>query len=106
MNRELIVVSTECKPCTAIGKNLKFVIPKNQFRPHIPCPEPNQEKQIDFRGPIYDEKDHEVYFLAAIYRFSKIPTASIFNKANGPFQVKNFCNKKNIDTIEALVNDH
>ena len=43
MHRELIVKSTECKPCTAIGKNLKSVIPAKQFTPHIPCVEPNQE---------------------------------------------------------------
>ena len=48
MNRELIVKATECKPCTAIGKNLKSVIPATQFGPHIPCVEPNQENQIDF----------------------------------------------------------
>ena len=48
MNRELIVKATECKPCTAIGKNLKSVITATQFGPHIPCVEPNQENQIDF----------------------------------------------------------
>ena len=42
MHRELIVESTECKPCTAIGKNLKSVIPAKQFTPHIPRVEPNQ----------------------------------------------------------------
>ena len=59
MNRGLIVKSTECKPCTAIGKNLKSVIPAKQFQPHIPCAEPNQEIQIDFGEPIVDEKENE-----------------------------------------------
>ena len=71
MNRELIVKATECKPCTAIGENLKSVTPAKEFRPHIPCVEPNQEMQMDFVGPIFDEKGAEVYFLTAIYRFSK-----------------------------------
>ena len=135
MHRELIVKSTECKPCTVIGKNLKSIIPANHFAPHLPCVEPNQEIQIDFGGPFFDEKGTEVYFLAAIDRFSKYPTAYIYDKANGPnvlkfldmyvenhgiprsvrldqakcligHQVKTFCNKNNIDIIEAPVNDH
>ena len=132
MHRELIVKATECKPCTVIGKNLKSVIPAKQFNPHIPFVEPNKEIQIDFGGPISDEKGNEVYFLAAIDRFSKYPTAYIYDKANGPNvlkfldiyieihgirssirldqakclvgnQVKIFCNKNNIDIIEAPV---
>ena len=135
MHRELIVKATECKPCTVIGKNLKSVIPAKQFTPHIPCVEPNQENQIDFEGPIFDEKNKEVYFLAAIDRFPKYPTAYMYEKANGPnvlkfldmyiathgiprsirldqakcligHQVKTFCNKNNIEIIEAPVNDH
>ena len=43
LNCELIVKSRECKPGTAIGKNLKSVIPAKQFQPHIRCAEPNQE---------------------------------------------------------------
>ena len=126
MHRELIVKSTECKPCTAIGKNLTSVIPAKQFTPHIPCVEPNKKIQIDFGGPISDEKGNEVYFLAAIDRFSKYPTAYIYDKATGPNvlkfldmyiethgiprsirldqakclvgnQVKTFCNKNNIE---------
>ena len=50
INRELIVKSTDCKPCTAIDKNLLSVIPSKEIHPHIPCAESNQEKHIDFRG--------------------------------------------------------
>ena len=84
IHRELIVKATECKPCTVIGKNLKSFIPAKEFNPHIPCVEPNQEIQIDFGGPIFDERGNEVYFLAEIDRFSKYPTACIYEKANGP----------------------
>ena len=66
MNRELIVKSTECKPCTAIDKNLKSVIPDKQFQPHTPCVEPNQKIQIGFRKPIFDEWRNDVNFIAAI----------------------------------------
>ena len=135
INREIIVKATECKPCTAIGKNLKSVIPAKQFKPHIPCVDPNQELQIVFVGPFFDEKGNEVYFLTAIDRFSKYPNACIYEKANGPNdlefldmyienhgvprsirlyqakclignQVKTFCNKNNIQIFEAPVNDH
>ena len=63
-----------------IDKNLKSVILAEQFQPHIPCVEPNQEIQIDFGGPIFDEKGNEVYFLAAVDRFPKYTTACIYDK--------------------------
>ena len=88
MHRQLIIKATECKPCTMIGKNLKPVIPAKQFNHHTPCFEPNQEIQIDFGGPIFDEKGNQVYFLAAIDHFSKYPTAYIYDKANGPNFIK------------------
>ena len=135
MHRELIVKATECKPCNVIGKNLISVILAKKFHPHIPCVEPNQETQIDFGGPIFDEKGNEIYFFAAFDRFSKYPTACIYHKANGPNvlkfsdmyienhgiprsirldqakclvgnQVKTSCNKNNIAIIEAPVKDH
>ena len=82
MNRELKVKSTECKPSTAIGKNLKSVIPAKQFRLLVPCFEPNQEIQINF-GDHFSMKRGK-NFLAAIDRFSKYPTACIYEKANEP----------------------
>ena len=60
MNRELIIKATECKPCTVIVKNLKSVIPAKQILPHVPCVEPNEEIQIDFGGPIFDENGNEI----------------------------------------------
>ena len=57
MNRDLLVKAIECKSCTAIGKNLKSVIPAKQFKAHTPCIVPNQEIQIDFAGPINNEKE-------------------------------------------------
>ena len=71
MHLELVVKSTECKPCTVIGKNLESVIHAKNFHPHVPCVEPNQEIQIDFACPNFDEKGNEIYSLAAIDRFSK-----------------------------------
>ena len=82
MNRDLLVKAIECKPCTAIGKNLKSVIPAKQFQAHTPCMVPNQEIQIDFAGPIINEKEHEIYILTCIDRFSKYPSAEVFENAN------------------------
>ena len=61
MNRELIGKATECKPCTAIGKNLISVFPAQQFIPHIPCVEPNQALQIDFGGYLWRKRCWNIF---------------------------------------------
>ena len=135
MNRDQLVKAIECKSRTAIGKILKSVIPAKQFQAHTPCIVPNQEIQIDFAGPIINEKEHEIYILTCIDRFSKYPSAEIFENANASNvinvldnyihahgvprslridqarclignQVKNFCTKNNITLIPAPANDH
>ena len=70
MNRDLLVRAIECKPCTAIGKNLKPTISAKQFQAHKPCI--NQEIQIDFAGPIINEKKNEIYILTCIVHFLNI----------------------------------
>ena len=135
MNRDLLVKAIECKSCTAIGKNLKSVIPAKQFKAHTPCIVPNQEIQIDFAGPINNEKEHEMYILTCIDRSSKYPSSELVDNANAPNvvkfldnyiqihgvprslridqahclignQVKKFCMKNNITLIPAPANDH
>ena len=135
MNRYLLVRAIECKTCTAIGKNSKSIIPAKQFQVHKPCIVPNQEIQIDFAGPINNEKGHEIYILTCIDRFSKYPSAEIFDKANANKiikfldnyvkihgvprslridqarclignQVKKRCTKNKIILIPAPANDH
>ena len=49
----------------------------------INCSEPNEEIQINFGGPITNEKDQDIHFLACTDRFSKYPTVEKFEKANG-----------------------
>ena len=90
--------------------------------------------QIDF-GPIFAENGNEIYFLAAIYRFSEFPIACIDETVKRPnvlkfldkyietqgiarsirlnpskylvlHQVKTFCNRNDIEIIEAHVSDH
>ena len=135
MHREILNKAATCKPCTDIGKNLKSVIPASKWKPLLPCTEPNEEIQIDFGGPITNEKDQDIYFLACIDRFSKYPSVEVVDKANGPnvikfledyiqingvprnirldqarcligYKVKNFCKQNNINIITAPANDH
>ena len=99
------------------------------------CKVPNEEVQIDFGGPIYNEKNQEVYFLACIDRFSKFLSSEVFDRANADNilkclqeyvllygipssirldqarcqtvqQIKAFCNQNNKQLIEAPIHDH
>ena len=99
------------------------------------CKELNEEIQIDFGGPITNEKNQDIYFLACIDCFSKFPTVEVFEKANEPNvlkflddyihihdiprnirldqarclignKVKFFCKQHNINILTAPANDH
>ena len=72
MNLDLLVKAIECKSCTTIGKNLKSVIPAKHFKAPTPCIVPNQEIQIDFAGPINNEKDCKIYILNVLIDFENI----------------------------------
>ena len=132
MHREILDKAAQCNPCT---KNLKPVVPASKWKPLLNCSEPNEEIQIDFGGPITNEKDQDIHFLACIDGFSKYPTVEVFEKGNGPnvikfldeyihihgvprnirldqarcligYEVKNFCKQHNINIITAPANDH
>ena len=134
MHREILAKTSDCVPCTDIGKNLKPIIPKSKWFPHKACQEPNEEIQIDFGGPILNDQDKDIYFLTCIDRYLKYPTVRIFEKANGANvvkflrdyaythgiprtirldqatclvgkQVTNYCNENN-NIIDAPVGDH
>ena len=135
MHRDIITKTTKCNPCVNIGKNLKSIIPANKWATLNLCKVPNQEIQIDFGGPIYNEKNQEIYFLKCIDRFSNFPTAEVFDRANADNilkflqeyvllhgitrtirldqarcqtgqQIKTFCSQNNIQVIEAPIHDH
>ena len=56
MHREILNKAATCSPCTDFGKNLKPVVPASKWKPLLNCSEPNEEIQIDFGGPITNEK--------------------------------------------------
>ena len=99
------------------------------------CKVPNEEFQIGFGGPIYSEINQKVYFLSCIDRFSKFPTAEVFDRANADnilkflqeyvllhgiprsygldqarcqtrHQIKALCSQNDIQLIEASIPDH
>ena len=84
MHREILIRTTQCEPCTKIGKNLTPVISASKLLPLRNCSETNEEIQLDFDGPITSENDQDIYLLASVDRFSKDPTVEIFDKANVP----------------------
>ena len=71
------------------GKNLK---PVKNFHTAQPLPNltgPNQELQLDFAGPILDDKSLKIFLLVAIDRFSKFPSVLI-TKTTGAKKVTKF----------------
>ena len=130
MHREIFSKTSDCVPCTDLGKNLKPIIPKSKWHPHKACQEPKEEIQIDFGGPIINDQDKDIYFLTCIDCYSKYPKVRTFEKANGANvvkilrdyaythgiprtirldqatcldgkQVTNYCNEININIIDA-----
>ena len=81
-HRDIISKPAKCNPCVKFGKNLKSIIPASKWAALKLCKVPIEEIQIDFGRNIYNEKTQEVYFLACIDRFSKFPTAEVFDRAN------------------------
>ena len=135
MHRDIITKTAKCNPCVKIGKILKSITPANKWAPLRLCRVPNEAIQTDFGGPICNEKNQEIYFLACIDRFSKFPTAEVFDRANADNilkflqeyvllhgitrsirldqsrcqtgqQIKAFCSQNNIQLIEAPIHDH
>ena len=72
MHRDIATKTAKCNPCVKIGKNLKPIIPANKWEPIKLCKIPNEEKfqiQIDFGGPIYNEKIKRFIFLHVLIDF-------------------------------------
>ena len=77
LNRQIVGTCEKCRECTLYGKNLKPVktFHTAQSLPHLTGP--NQELQLDFAGPILDDKGVKIFLLVDIDRFSKFPSGLI-----------------------------
>ena len=89
LNRQIVDTCEKCRECTLYGKNLK---PVKTFHTAQTLPQltgPNQELQLDFAGPILDDKGVKIFLLVAIDRFSKFPSVLI-TKTTGAKKVTKF----------------
>ena len=77
MYREMQEKSEICPSCRTAGKNLKPQLPGAEINRLEILPDPNQETQLDFAGPINSKTRGDVYILIAVDCFSKWPTAQI-----------------------------
>ena len=76
-NRQIVDTYEKCREGTLYGKILK---PAKTFHTAQTLPNlsgPNQELQLDFAGPILDDKGSKIFLLVAIDRFSKFPSVLI-----------------------------
>ena len=89
MNRQIIDTCEKCRECTLFGKNLKSASTFNTAQPLLVLSGPNQELQLDFAGPILDEKRAKIFLLVAIDRFSKFLSVLI-SKTTGAQKVTKF----------------
>ena len=56
IHRDIVALAQRCKQCTRTGKNLKPIIRKNKYTKLPPLSEPNEEIQMDFAGPLTNNK--------------------------------------------------
>ena len=135
MHRDIISKTAKCNPCVKIGKNLKSINPANKWAPINYAKYQMKKFKLTLADPFIMKKNHEVYFLACIDRFSKFPTAEVFDRANADNflkflqeyvllhgiprsirldqarcqfgnQIKAFCSQNYIQLIEAPIHDH
>ena len=53
-----------------------------------PVVEPNEEAQLDFAVPLPDELNRDAYFLVAMDKWSKFPTAKVFANTTADVAIK------------------
>ena len=89
LNRQIIETCEKCRECTLFGKNLKPATTFNTAQSLPTLSGPNQELQLDFAGPILDDKGSKIFLLVATDRFSKFPSVLI-SKTTGATKVTKF----------------
>ena len=83
-------IKDKAKNCMATGKNLKYQLPKREFRKLKTWMEPGQEIQSDFfRKTKYQKTKRRTSIFIAIDRFGKWPTVKICQSSEAK-EVLNF----------------
>ena len=88
MIKDIVNLAEECRSCTRYGKNVKYLISKNSSKPLPLLTQPGQEVQLDYAGPIENQKGKKIYLLVAIDRFSKFPSVKVTKSTSGKSTVK------------------
>ena len=83
MNKDIVNLAEECRSCTRYGKIVKYLISKNASKPLPLLTQPGQEVQLDYAGPIENQKGKKIYLLVAIDRFSKFPSVKVTKSTSG-----------------------
>ena len=88
IHKDIVNMAKECRSCTRNGKNVNYFIPKNASKPLPPLTLPEQELQLDYAGPLEDNKGKNIYLLIAIDRYSKFPSVKITKSTGGESSLK------------------
>ena len=88
MNKDIVNLAEECRSCTRYGKNVKYLISKNASKSLPLLTQPGQEVQLDYTGPIENQKGKKIYPLVAIDRFSKFSSVKVTKSTSGKCTVK------------------
>ena len=89
MNRQIVEKCQMCMECTKFGTNLKSSHTFNSLLPLPPLLAPNEKLQLDFAGPLQDEKGKRVFIFVAVDCFSKFPSV-LLTKNTGSKKVVKF----------------
>ena len=113
-DKDIVNIAEKFRSCTRYGRNAKFFIPKK----------PGQELQLEYVGPLEDNKGNKIYLLIAIDGYSKFPSLKITKSTGDKSSVKflltyiethgipesirtdQFCTGHNIEQKFCPVGDH
>ena len=107
LNRQIVNVCEKCPECTLFGKNIKTSATYNSAKPLPPLSAPNQELQLDFAGPLIDDKKGKIYILVAKDCFSKFPSVML-TKTTSANKIVKFLRSyiRNHGVPESIRTDH
>ena len=89
MHSQIIEKAESCSQCRQMGKNLKPLIAKRKFEKIKEPSEPNEEVQLDFAGPLFNDCKTKTYLLVAVDSYSRFPSVAIL-KSTGSNKIIKF----------------